>query len=204
MTLIDSPTGPRRRAVFATAVATAMLLLAAVAPALGYNGQNEEQVLLTRLDAVRCGAPGIRLAAFVTDAQARPVPGVTVLFQSVSTKPGDTLQPTTVATDAGGRATTTVTLVCPVDGRAVTASVPSGASARLTLTATESGVLSATGQPAAVLPNTSGGTGARDQSPPPGPPFGGLVLFTPGVLLAMAVALGLLYLLRTSRRAHGN
>ncbi len=128
MTILSSPTSRRLGGI----LIVGLLLLIVATPVFGYNEENVDHIRLRRLDPVRCGA-SIRIVAYLTDEDVLPVRGATVNFSLLSAKKGDALQPKQTASDARGRALTTLSLSCKAGNRVVKASVPGDGSARLTV-----------------------------------------------------------------------
>lgn len=118
-------------------VAALVMLLSIAAPALGYHDPNVRDLRIRRLDPVQCGVP-ITLEATVWRRGGGTVSGVVVDWSFIAKGnavlvPGDTLTPTTSVSDANGRATTELTLVCEPAKRIVQGEHPSDAADRITI-----------------------------------------------------------------------
>lgn len=112
-------------------------LLTLAAPALAYHDPNVRDLRIRRLDPIQCGQP-ITLEATVWRRGGGTVPGVTVDWSFVAKGnkvivPGDTLVPTTSVSDADGKATTELTLVCEPAKRLVQGVHPNDAGDRITI-----------------------------------------------------------------------
>jgi hypothetical protein len=180
----------RTRSVLVVAMAVAMSLLA-VGGAAAYNEENVKNIQMERLDAVGCSG-GIHVVAVLTDGAGAPVDGAQVVFSFEASASGDTIGPTTTASDPTGTAETVVHLSCIGGERIVRASVPGDGSAQIVITCGADQGCSAVAS-ASSAPETAAGPVTPDV-----PPTGGQGGW-PWPLL-VAVALAVVGVLAWSRR----
>lgn len=120
-----------------SAVLALLTLFAVAMPVLGYNDPNVRDLRIRRLDPIQCGQP-ITLEATVWRRGGGTVSGIEVNWSFVAKNnnvivPGDTLVPATSVSDANGKATTELTLVCVEARRLVQGEHPSDAADRITI-----------------------------------------------------------------------
>lgn len=204
MMAIGVPTvSPTLRRSLSALLATLLLLMAA-GPAFGYNEENVKHIRITRLDPVDCGTP-IRLVADLRDKRGSAVPGATVNWSFKKQEAGDSLAPTTTASDAEGRARTEVTLSCEKGNRIVRAAVPGDGAAIITIQFNPNKAAAVAAPPRQAGNGSAGGGTQPEPAAQPdassatladaAAPLTGIVLAT----LVLIIAVGLLARLATRR-----